>query len=74
MTLPLAYTYGQGLALAAVVAFLAAWGIASVSVIRRGDLGIAAKALWMGAMLVLPIVGMLVYYLWQAASPDRSRA
>lgn len=69
----LAYTFGQGLALAALVAFLAAWAFAALSVARRRDLGILAKALWIVAMLVIPLVGMFVYYLWQAATPDRSR-
>lgn len=69
----LAYTFGQGLAVAALVAFLTAWAFAAINVLRRGDLGILGKALWIVVMLVIPLLGMLVYYLWQAANPDRSR-
>lgn len=69
----LGYTFGQFLAFAALVAFLVAWGVAALSVLRRGDLGVLAKAIWIVAMLVLPLLGLLAYYLWQAANPDRTR-
>ncbi|MFO7571599.1 MAG: PLDc N-terminal domain-containing protein [Gaiellaceae bacterium] len=69
----LAYTFGQGLAFAALVTFLVAWGFAVLSVVRRGDLGVLGKGLWIVAMLVIPLFGLLAYYLWQAATPDRSR-
>jgi hypothetical protein len=69
----LAYTYGQGLAVAAVVAWGIAWVVGAVSVLRRGDLGVGGKLLWLLILLVLPVFGLFVYYLWQAANPDRSR-
>jgi uncharacterized iron-regulated membrane protein len=69
----LAYTFGQVLATAALVAFLVAWVVAAASVLRRGDLGGVGKTLWIVAMLVLPLIGLLAYYLWQAANPDRAR-
>lgn len=57
---------------AAVAAWLLAWAIGAVGVLRRGDLGIGGKLLWLVVLLVLPIAGLLVWYLWQAANPDRS--
>jgi high-affinity Fe2+/Pb2+ permease len=69
----LAYTFGQGLATAALIAWAVAWVVGAVSVFRRGDLGIGAKLLWLLVLLVLPILGLFIYYLWQAANPDRSR-
>jgi Phospholipase_D-nuclease N-terminal len=69
----LAYTFGQFLATAALVAFLVAWVVAAAGVLRRGDLGAIGKTLWIVAMLVLPLIGLLAYYLWQAVNPDRSR-
>jgi membrane protein implicated in regulation of membrane protease activity len=69
----LAYTFGQLLAIATAGAFIVAWAVAAVSVFRRGDLGLPAKALWTAFMLVVPIIGLLAYYLWQAANPDRTR-
>jgi hypothetical protein len=69
----LAYTFGQGLAFAALVVFLVAWAVAVVSVVRRGDLTAMVKLAWIVGMLVLPLIGLLAYYLWQAATPDRTR-
>jgi hypothetical protein len=62
------------LLIAAIAAWIIAWVVGAVAVFRRGDLGVGAKALWLVVLLVFPIVGLLVFYLWQAASPDRSRS
>jgi hypothetical protein len=69
----LAYTFGMGLATAAVIAWAIAWIVGAVSVFRRGDLGVGAKILWLVVLLVIPILGLFIYYIWQAAVPDRSR-
>ena len=61
------------LVIAAMAAWILAWVVGAVSVTRRGDLGAGGKALWLVVLLVLPFLGLLVYYLWQAANPDRSR-
>ena len=61
------------LVIAAVAAWIIAWVVGAVAVFRRGDLGAGGKALWLVVLLVLPFVGLLVFYLWQAANPDRSR-
>ncbi len=58
---------------AVVAAWLVAWAVGVVAVLRRGDLGVLGKALWVVVLLVLPFLGLLVFYLWQAANPDRSR-
>jgi hypothetical protein len=58
---------------AAIVAWIVAWAVGAVAVFRRGDLGVGAKGLWLVVLLVFPIVGLLIFYLWQAANPDRSR-
>jgi hypothetical protein len=62
------------LLIAAIAAWIIAWVVGAVAVFRRGDLGVGAKALWLVVLLVFPIVGLLIFYLWQAASPDRSRS
>ena len=69
----LAYTFGMGLATAAVIAWAIAWVVGAVSVFRRGDLGVGGKLLWLLVLLVIPILGLFIYYIWQAAVPDRSR-
>jgi hypothetical protein len=56
---------------AAVAAWLLAWAVGALGVLRRRDLGAGGKVLWLVILLVLPIVGLFVWYLWQAANPDR---
>ena len=68
----LAYQFGYGLALTALVVWIFVWILVAIRVIRRRDLGVGGKALWIIAILVLPLVGLLVYFLWDAARP-RSR-
>ena len=57
------------LAIAAVVAWIAVWILVAIRVLRRDDLGAAGKIMWLIAILVFPIVGLLVYFLWDAARP-----
>ena len=59
------------LATAAVVAWIAVWILVAVRVLRRDDLGAAGKIMWIIAILVFPIVGLLVYFLWDAARRAR---
>lgn len=67
--MPLAYTFGQGLATAALVTFIFVWFVVAVRIVRRDDLGVLGKVLWIVAILVIPLVGLLVYFLWDAAKP-----
>jgi hypothetical protein len=65
----LAYTFGLGLATAALVAFIFVWFLVAVRIIRRNDIGVLGKVLWIVAILVIPLVGLLAYFLWDAARP-----
>ncbi len=69
---PLAYTFGTGLATAAVVLWIFVWLLVAVRVFRRRDLGVAGKVLWLVVILVLPIFGLFGYYIWDAARPSRA--
>ena len=71
MLLPLAYEFGTLLAIAALAAWAIAWIVGAVDIFRRRDLGIGGKVLWLVVLIVLPIVGLLVYYLFAAARPAR---
>jgi hypothetical protein len=51
------------LIIAAVILFLIMWVRAVIDVFRRGDLGGAAKAAWAIVMLLVPLIGLLMYYL-----------
>jgi hypothetical protein len=57
------------LATAALVAWIFVWFLVAVRVFRRDDIGAGGKALWIVVILVFPIVGLLVYFLWDAARP-----
>jgi uncharacterized iron-regulated membrane protein len=66
---PLAYTFGMLLATAALVLWVFVWLLVAVRVLRRPDLGVGGKLLWLVVILVLPLVGLLGYFLWEAARP-----
>jgi hypothetical protein len=57
------------LATAALVAWIVVWLIVAFRVVQRHDLGVAAKVLWIVLILIFPLVGLLVYFLWDAARP-----
>jgi hypothetical protein len=65
----LAYEFGTLLVVAAVAAWALAWVVGAISVLRRGDLGVGGKLVWLVVFLVLPVFGLLVYYLWDATRP-----
>lgn len=51
------------LIIAAVILFLIMWIRAVMDVFRRGDLSGAAKAAWSIIMLLVPLIGLLLYYM-----------
>jgi len=51
------------LIIAAVILFLILWIRAVIDVFRRGDLSGAAKAAWTIIMLIIPLIGLLIYYM-----------
>jgi hypothetical protein len=65
----LAYTFGQGLATAALVAFLFVWALVAIRVVRRDDLSALGKVVWIVVMLAIPLLGLLAYFLWDASRP-----
>jgi hypothetical protein len=67
----LAYTFGTGLVAATLVAWILVWALVAVRIVRRHDLGFAGKLLWLVVILVVPFVGLFVYFLWDAARPSR---
>jgi hypothetical protein len=65
----LAYTFGQGFAAVTLAAFLFVWALVAVRIIRRDDLSVLGKVAWIVGILVVPLVGLLVYFIWDAARP-----
>jgi hypothetical protein len=50
-----------------IVFFLALWVWALVDVFRRTDLSAGGKAAWAIIMLLIPFIGLLVYFLMRPA-------
>jgi len=65
----LAYTSGTLLATAALVTWIFVWLLVAVRVVRRHDLGVGGKVLWLVIILVIPILGLFIYFMWDAARP-----
>ena len=65
----IAYTYGMGLATAALVVWVFVWLLVAARVLRRHDLGIGGKIVWILVILLVPVLGLFVYFLWDAARP-----
>jgi hypothetical protein len=49
------------------------WGYAIISLVGRRDLGIGAKLLWLIAILVLPLIGAVLYFMLRPAPQDQNR-
>ena len=49
------------------------WGYAIVSLIGRHDLGIGIKLVWLLAILLLPIIGSVLYFMLRPAPQDQNR-
>ena len=65
----IAYTYGMGLATAALVVWVFVWLLVAARVLRRHDLGIGGKIVWILVILLVPVLCLFVYFLWDAARP-----
>jgi hypothetical protein len=49
------------------------WGYALISLFRRPDLALGARLLWFLAILVLPVLGALVYFMLRPAPQEQNR-
>ena len=65
----LAYTFGTGLAAVTLAVFLFVWALVAIRIVRGNDLGVLGKVLWIVAILVIPVLGLLAYFMWDAARP-----
>ena len=55
-----------------LIAWVAIWLFVAARVLRRQDLGAGGKLLWIVVILVLPLAGLFIYFLWDAARAPRS--
>ncbi len=65
-----AFFWAFNLVLFLVIPLLLIWLFAIVDLFGRHDIGGFAKVLWLLAILFLPILGTLVYYLVRPAAPS----
>jgi len=49
------------------------WSYAIVSLIGRHDLAIGARLLWLLAILLLPIIGSVLYFMLRPAPQEQNR-
>ena len=57
------------LGLAALAVWIFVWLLVASRVIRRHDIETGGKILWIVVILVIPVGGLFVYFLWDAARP-----
>jgi hypothetical protein len=57
------------LGIAAVAVWIFVWLLVASRVVRRHDIGVGGKIGWIVVILVIPVVGLFVYFLWDAARP-----
>jgi hypothetical protein len=57
------------LAVASLIVWVFVWFLVAYRVLRRQDIGVGGKILWLVVILVIPVVGLFVYFLWDAARP-----
>ena len=70
----LAFTGAQWILLAVfVIPVLILWGYAIVSLVARRDLGIGAKLLWLLAIVALPLIGSILYFMLRPAPQEQNR-
>jgi Phospholipase_D-nuclease N-terminal len=62
----LAYEFGEGLAFVALAMWIFVWLLVAWRIIRRHDIGVGGKVLWILVILLIPLLGLFVYFLWDA--------
>ena len=63
----LAYAFGTVLAFAALAVWVFVWILVAIRVIARRDLGVLGKVVWLAVILLIPLLGLLIYFLWDAS-------
>jgi Phospholipase_D-nuclease N-terminal len=66
MATTVGYTFGTLLVWAAVITWIVAWFAGAVDIFRRRDLTGPGKLGWLLVLLVLPVIGLFVYFLFSS--------
>jgi hypothetical protein len=54
---------------AVVIAWILVWLMVAYRILTRTDIGVAAKVVWIVLILIFNVVGLFVYFLWDALKP-----
>ena len=54
---------------AVVIAWILVWLMVAYRILTRHDIGVAAKVVWIILILIFNVVGLFVYFLWDAFKP-----
>ena len=54
---------------AVVIAWILVWLMVAYRILTRNDIGVAAKVVWIVLILIFNLVGLFVYFLWDAFKP-----
>ena len=55
---------------AVVIAWILVWLLVAYRILTRHDIGVAAKVVWIILILIFNVVGLFVYFLWDAFKPS----
>ena len=53
-----------------VIAWILVWLMVAYRILTRTDIGVAAKIVWIILILIFNVVGLFVYFLWDAFKPS----
>ena len=54
---------------AVVIVWILVWLMVAYRILTRNDIGVAAKVVWIILILIFNVVGLFVYFLWDALKP-----
>ena len=54
---------------AVVIVWVLVWLLVAYRIVTRDDIGVAAKVVWIVLILIFNVVGLFVYFLWDAMKP-----
>jgi hypothetical protein len=54
----------------ALIAWILVWLMVAYRILTRQDIGVAAKIVWIVLILIFNVVGLFVYFLWDAFKPQ----
>ena len=55
---------------AVVMVWILVWLMVAYRILTRNDIGVAAKVVWIILILIFNVVGLFVYFLWDAFKPS----